>query len=103
MNIRVSLCGMLRLIRVDALRIVHSVGFSRRTALMYGGTEVTCVCFYLSRAHDILSRAQEILCLAHEIIKSCTRDTKSCARDIKSCARDNKSCARDTMSCARDN
>jgi len=20
----------------------------------YGGTEVTCVCFYLSRAHDIL-------------------------------------------------
>jgi len=23
---------------------------------MYGETEVTCVCFYLSRAHDILWR-----------------------------------------------
>ena len=27
----------------------------------YGDTEVTCVCFYLSRAHDILSRAHELL------------------------------------------
>ena len=47
---------------------------TRIVSHMYGGTEVTCVCFYLSRAHDILSRAQEILSRAHEIIKSCARD-----------------------------
>jgi len=34
----------------------------------YGGTEVTCVCSYLSRAHDILSRAHELICRAHDII-----------------------------------
>jgi len=45
----------------------------------YGGTEVTCVCFYLSCAHDILSRA-------HELLKSCARDTMSRSRVTKSCA-----------------
>ena len=34
----------------------------------YGGTEVTCVCFYLSCAHDILSRAHELLSRAHELL-----------------------------------
>ena len=33
-----------------------------------GGTEVTCVCFYLSRAHDILSRAHELISRTHEIL-----------------------------------
>jgi len=27
----------------------------------YSGTEVTCVCFYLSRAHELLSRAHDII------------------------------------------
>ena len=29
--------------------------------IFYGGTEVTCVCIYLSRAHDKLSRAHDII------------------------------------------
>ena len=36
MSIRVSLCGMLRLIRVDTLRNVHNVGFlARRLIYVY--------------------------------------------------------------------
>jgi hypothetical protein len=41
---------------------------------IYGGTKVTCVCFYLSRAH-------EILCRGHEITKAWPRDTMSWPRD----------------------
>ena len=38
-------------------------------AMKYGRTEVTCVCFYLSPAHDILSRAHELLkCRAHWLL-----------------------------------
>ena len=43
-------------------------------SVRYGGTEVTCVCFYLTRAHDILSahtllsRAHELLSRAHELL-----------------------------------
>jgi hypothetical protein len=40
-------------------------------------TNVTCVCFYLSRAHDVLSRGQELLSRGHELIKSWARDTMS--------------------------
>ena len=39
-----------------------------------GGTGVTCVYFYLSRAHGILSRA-------HEILKTCAWATKSWAQN----------------------
>ena len=43
--------------------------------------EVTCVCFYLSRAHDILRRAHEILRLAHELL-SLAHDILSRAYEI---------------------
>ena len=32
-----------------------------KSTASYGGTYVTCVCFYLSRVHDILSRVYELL------------------------------------------
>ena len=34
----------------------------------HGGTAVTCVCFYLSRAHDILSRAHELL--SYQVVRT---------------------------------
>jgi hypothetical protein len=39
-------------------------------AQTYGGTKVTFVCFYLSRAHEILCRGHELLSRGHEITKS---------------------------------
>ena len=60
------------------IRICNCIVKSENTIYLYtytyGGTEVTCVCFYLSRAHDILSRV-------HELLKSYARVTKSFARD----------------------
>jgi hypothetical protein len=47
---------------------------------VYGSTEVTFVCFYLSRAHEILCLGKELLSRANEIIKWCARDTMTCAR-----------------------
>ena len=35
MYIRVSLCGMIRLIRIDTLRRVHNVDFSHETAYTF--------------------------------------------------------------------
>jgi hypothetical protein len=53
----------------------------RNYVKMYGGTKVKCVCFYLSRAHEILccvhellSRGHELLSRGHEIVKSWERD-----------------------------
>jgi hypothetical protein len=54
----------------------------------YGGIKVTCVCFNLSRAHEILCRGHELLSRGHEIAKSCARDTMSCSRVTKSWSRD---------------
>jgi hypothetical protein len=42
---------------------------------MYGGTEVTCKCFYLSGAHKVLCRGHKILSHAHKIIKWWACDT----------------------------
>jgi hypothetical protein len=50
----------------------------------YGGKKVTCVCFYLSRAHEILCRGHEFLSRGHEIDKSWSRDTMSWQRDTMS-------------------
>jgi hypothetical protein len=43
----------------------------------YGGTKVACVCFYLSRAHEILCRGRKLLSRGHEIAKSWQQDTMS--------------------------
>ena len=64
----------------------------------YGGTEVTCVCFYLSRVHDILRTSfkscARVLSRAHEILKSCAR-----VRTYKPYTMVYKSVARDTNIC----
>jgi hypothetical protein len=44
----------------------------------YGGTKVTCVCFYLSCAHKILCRGHELLSRGQDIVKSLPRATMSC-------------------------
>ena len=47
----------------------------------YGGTEVTCVWFYLSRAHDFICRAHELLTRVHERLY-CAYELLSRAHDI---------------------
>jgi hypothetical protein len=59
-------------------------------AQTYGGTKVTCVCFYLSRAHEILCRGHGLLSRGHEIVKSWERDTMLWPRVTKSWPRDNQ-------------
>jgi hypothetical protein len=51
----------------------------------YGGTEVTCLWFYLSHAHELLCRANEFLGRAHEKIKSWAFVAMSCARESMLC------------------
>jgi hypothetical protein len=46
----------------------------------YGGTKVTCMCFYLCRGHEILCRGHELLSRGHEIAKSWPRVTMSWPR-----------------------
>jgi hypothetical protein len=50
---------------------------------------MTNVCFYLSRAHEILYGGHELLSRASEIIKWCARDTMSWPQITKSWERDN--------------
>jgi len=50
----------------------------------YGGTEVTCVCFYLSRVHDIL-RTSFKSCARVRTYKPYTMVYKSVARDTNIC------------------
>ena len=44
-------------------------------SVVYGDTEVTCVCVFLSRAHDIVSRANDLVSRAHDINKKHTHVT----------------------------
>jgi hypothetical protein len=46
----------------------------------YVGTKVTGVCFYLSRAHEILCCGHESLSRGHKIAKSWPRDSMSWPR-----------------------
>jgi hypothetical protein len=50
------------------------LNFKINNAQTYGGTKVTCVCFYLSRAYEILCRGHGLLSRGHEIVKSWERD-----------------------------
>jgi hypothetical protein len=36
--------------------------------VFYDSIEVTCVCFYLSRANDIVTRAHDIILRGHDIV-----------------------------------
>jgi hypothetical protein len=67
---------------------IFLINFDMMSALNYGGTKVTCVCFYLSRGHEILCRGHELLSHGNEIANSWPRDTMSWPRVSKSWERD---------------
>ena len=53
---------MLYIIKSNIFPLLHTV------VARYGGTEVSCVCFYLSRAHELVIRAHELLIRVHKLL-----------------------------------